>query len=63
MPTILILEDQDAVSEIIKINLEDQGFKVFVGKNGKMGLDILKDIMPEVIVLDILMPEMDGYQF
>ncbi len=63
MPAILILEDQEAVSEIIKINLEDQGFKVFVGKNGNMGLEILKKVTPEVIILDILMPEMDGYQF
>lgn len=63
MPTVLILEDQEAIAEVIKINLESHGFEVLYGQDGQAGLDIVSQKIPDVIILDVLMPKVDGYQF
>lgn len=63
MKKILVLEDQGAVAELIKLQLEKAGFEAAVALDGVEGLDILGKINPDLIILDVLMPRMDGFQF
>lgn len=60
---ILILEDNSIQGLVLKKLLEGKGFEVFWAKNGKEGLSALQDFLPEIIISDVEMPEMDGFVF
>jgi len=57
---ILIVDDEPDFLKMIKIRLEADGYKTIVCDNGKDALDILKKDKPDVVLLDILMPGLDG---
>jgi signal transduction histidine kinase/CheY-like chemotaxis protein len=59
--TVLIIDDDPTVSELMKRQLLKENYKVIVAPNGKEGIRLARDIRPDVITLDILMPEMDGW--
>ncbi|MDC1174793.1 response regulator transcription factor [Bacteriovoracaceae bacterium] len=59
---ILVVEDEDHLAEGIKLNLKLKGYDVQRAANGQQGLEIWKQWKPDLIVLDIMMPIMDGYQ-
>lgn len=61
MTKILVIDDDSAINELIKINLELQGYKVFQAYNGIEGFAIAKQECPSLIVLDVMMPEVDGF--
>lgn len=61
--TILIVEDERALRESISAMLELHGYKVILSENGKEGLEITHKHMPDLIISDIMMPEMDGFEF
>lgn len=58
---ILVVDDDLSICELVKINLELAGFQVFVANNGETGFALAKQEMPNVVVLDVMMPEIDGY--
>lgn len=58
---ILVCEDEHHIAEGIKVNLELSGHKVFIAKNGREGLIVWKEQQIDLIVLDIMMPEVDGH--
>lgn len=58
---ILIIDDEQHIVELLKYNLETNGYKVYFSLNGKEGLSIAFDKKPDLILLDIMLPEMDGY--
>jgi len=60
MSKILIVEDEKSLSEALKAKLEKEGFDVDVASNGALGLVLAKEKKPNLIILDILMPIMDG---
>ena len=60
MPTILIVEDDDTVREALSAGLESEGYEVFLSDNGLDGLKQAKEEGPDVILLDLMLPEMDG---
>ncbi len=60
---ILILEDDPATQDIFKRTAERQGWQAIVAANGKIGLDAMQRQTPDIILLDIMMPEMDGLEF
>ncbi len=61
VPTrVLIIDDDDATTEMFKLILEPKQFEVHVVNSGPEGIEAARRISPEVIVLDLLMPEMDG---
>ncbi len=60
--TVLIAEDSLTQSELLKYMLESQGFDVVVARNGMDALDYLSRHIPAMVVSDIMMPEMDGYE-
>ncbi len=61
MKTILIVEDHSSIRENISEILELKGYRTWVAKNGKAGLSMAKEKQPDIILCDVLMPEMDGY--
>ena len=61
--SILIVEDDEITVEMLKKSLESDNYKVRSAKNGKEALDIINDHKPGLILLDLMMPEMDGFQF
>lgn len=59
---IVIVEDEEAISNIIKYNLEKEGYKVHTAYDGEEGLKLIEAINPDLILLDIMMPKMDGLE-
>jgi len=59
---ILIIEDEFTVGYLIKLNLEAEGYEAILALSGEEGLEKAKANSPDLITLDVLMPEMDGFQ-
>jgi CheY-like chemotaxis protein len=57
---ILLADDDQDFLEILSTKLKDQGFNIETAKNGKETLEKLQHIKPDLIILDVMMPEMDG---
>ena len=62
MKTILIIDDEEDIRDIISYNLTKEGYTVFTAKNGEEGLKLAKKHIPSLILLDVMMPEMDGIE-
>ena len=60
--TLLLIDDDDAVLEMNGKYLASQGFKVFTSSNPMTGFNMVKTKKPDLIVMDIMMPGMDGYE-
>lgn len=61
MNKILVIDDDIAINELIKINLELSGYKVVQATDGTKGFALAKQELPSAIILDVMMPEVDGY--
>ena len=61
MAKILVIDDDTAINELIKVNLELEGYKVISALDGNKGYALAKQEQPNLIVLDVMMPEVDGY--
>lgn len=59
---ILICEDEDNIRDLIKIHVENQGFKVFEGKNGVEALEIIKKNNIHLLIIDVMMPLKNGFE-
>lgn len=60
---ILIVEDDFALADAFATTLRQEGYEVFVAQNGKLALEHLEVATPDLILLDVLMPVMDGKEF
>lgn len=59
---ILLVDDEPDILEIISYNLSSEGYQVFTAKNGAEGVALAKKKIPHLIILDVMMPEMDGIE-
>lgn len=59
---ILLVDDEPDILEILKYNLSSQGYQVYTAKNGAEGVEKAKKKNPHLIILDVMMPEMDGIE-
>ena len=59
---ILLIDDEQDILEIISYNLEKEGYQVFTASNGNEGIVKAKEILPDLILLDVMMPEKDGIE-
>jgi two-component system alkaline phosphatase synthesis response regulator PhoP len=59
---ILIVDDDRDILEFLSYNLKKEGFEVFKAENGKIGLEVAMKEIPDLILLDVMMPEMDGIE-
>ncbi len=59
---VLVVDDEIPIQRIVKFNLEKEGYIVFLADNGKKAVESVKQNAPDLILLDVMMPEMDGYE-
>ena len=62
MSSILIIDDETDILNILKYNLEKEGFVVDTATDGVLGIELAKRMKPDLIILDVMMPKMDGIQ-
>ena len=60
MTKVAIVEDDQAISMMYRMKFEAEGFKVETATNGKLGLELAESMKPDIILLDLMMPEMTG---
>lgn len=60
--TILMIDDDLDIREIVRVNLEGAGYRVLCASDGVEGLAAARDHQPDLIILDVLMPGLDGWQ-
>jgi DNA-binding response OmpR family regulator len=62
LPTrVLVVEDDEVIRELIRLNLELEGFEVFTAMDGQDCLDRVGHVEPDVITMDVMMPRLDGW--
>jgi CheY-like chemotaxis protein len=59
---VLVIEDEKFLSNILKLKLEREGFSVIQAFDGEEGLQIMKEQKPDLVVLDLVMPRMSGFE-
>lgn len=60
MPKVAIVEDDLAIAQMYRMKFEAEGYKVDIAENGKLGLELCEAMKPDVVLLDLMMPEMNG---
>jgi DNA-binding response OmpR family regulator len=61
-PCILIVDDEDDVLDLLTVVFQTEGFRTLAASDGPNALALAYDEVPDVILLDVMMPEMDGWQ-
>lgn len=59
---ILVVDDEERMVRFIRLNLEHDGFQVSEAFNGKQAVQRLRDVNPDLILLDVMMPDLDGFE-
>jgi DNA-binding response OmpR family regulator len=59
---ILVVDDEERMVRFIRMNLEHDGFQVSEAFNGKQAIQKLRDVTPDLILLDVMMPDLDGFE-
>jgi DNA-binding response OmpR family regulator len=57
---IAIIEDDLAIAQMYRLKFESEGYAVQTAENGKLGLEMISEFKPDIILLDLMMPEMTG---
>ena len=60
MKKIAIIEDDQAISQMYRMKFENEGYEVETAENGEVGLELIKKMKPDIILLDVMMPIMNG---
>lgn len=60
--TILIVDDEPGLRELVRINLEHEGYTVIQSENGIQGLTAVREQHPDLVIMDVMMPELDGWE-
>lgn len=58
----LVVDDDEVIRQLITVNLELEGFEVHTAFDGQDCLDKIKDVSPDVVTLDVMMPRLDGWE-
>ena len=59
--TVLVVDDEDALCTLLQISLQRQGYRVVIAHNGREALDVVANRKVDLVLLDVMMPEMDGF--
>jgi DNA-binding response OmpR family regulator len=59
-PKVAIIEDDQAISQMYRFKFEADNFDVDTAENGKLGLELIEQMRPDIVLLDLMMPEMTG---
>jgi DNA-binding response OmpR family regulator len=61
-PLVLVVDDEPRIIRFVRINLEMEGFRVIEASDGLVALEQVREKMPDIVLLDVMMPEMDGFE-
>lgn len=61
-PKILVVDDDPTLNELVRLNLERKGFSVYCAEDGEEALRLAYETHPDLVILDIMMPRVDGYE-
>ena len=61
-PVVLIVDDDERVREYVRVNLEMEGYTVREAGSAEEGLQVLEEVSPSLVLLDVMMPEVDGWE-
>ncbi|HDL75084.1 MAG TPA: response regulator [bacterium] len=59
---VLLIEDEEIILKLLQKKLIDEDYNVLIARNGEQGLKMIKKIKPDIILLDIIMPKMNGFE-
>lgn len=62
MPSVLVVDDQDQVRQLVRETLEEAGYEVDEARDGKEGIERYRAKSPDLVIMDILMPDHDGLE-
>lgn len=62
MKKILVVDDDPNICELLRLYIEKEGFSVSIAGDGKKAVEIFNEIFPDLVILDIMLPAMDGFQ-
>ncbi|MEN9400195.1 MAG: hypothetical protein RL632_1298 [Bacteroidota bacterium] len=62
MVSVLVIDDEEDIRDILSYNLKKEGFNAYAAENGEKGLELLKSVHPDLVLLDVMMPGMDGIE-
>ena len=60
--TLLVVDDEEAIAEAVRARLESEGFRVLVAVDGPQAIDMHREHRPDLVVLDLMLPGMDGLE-
>jgi two-component system KDP operon response regulator KdpE len=60
--TILVIEDEERMARFIRLNLEHDGFQVVETYRGMQGIQAIRDALPDLVLLDVMLPDLDGFE-
>ncbi len=61
-PTVLIVEDEENLLEALKYNLKKESCLVLTATDGERGLELARETRPDLIILDVMLPKLDGFE-
>ncbi len=61
MARILVIDDDQSIVELVKVNLEMQGHQIYTASDGIKGLALAQQHRPDLVILDVMMPDLDGF--
>lgn len=59
--TILVVDDEESIVNFLTMGLEAEGYKVYSADNGERAVEMVKEIKPDIVILDVMLPGIDGY--
>lgn len=62
MTKILLVEDEDSIRKFVSINLEREGYEVYEAPSGEEGIELARTHRPEIVILDVMLPGIDGFE-
>jgi DNA-binding response OmpR family regulator len=59
---VLVVDDEERMARFVRLNLEHDGFRVVEAYRGMQAMQTLRDAMPDIVLLDVMLPDLDGYE-
>lgn len=59
---ILLVDDEPDILEVVEYNLSSEGYRIITAENGSQAIDLAREYLPNLIIMDVMMPEMDGME-